>query len=284
MPKSNQNIQFDELDCNDTQCDNSQYKKVGCQLREARMASGRELSDIALQLRISERYLQNIEDSEYEALPEKVYSLGFVRTYAHTLGLDCDQLVVEFKKEITVNNGPSELNFPSPVAGKSVPKMPLIFMTLALAMIIYIAWYALRMKSESSDQIQEPPAIVMEPAPIEEEVEIDSPEPVQQIELPTSSMMTVHPTQFQIQSGQDLTVFTQGKVWVDVRREDGTLVFTRMMNDGDLETFKAIPGMKMNTRNAGMVFLRGNGMETSALGEQKQVLEDFELPIKDFIN
>lgn len=61
---------------------------AGHQLRRAREAAGKTLTDVAAATKIPERLLAAIEDSRFSALPSRIYAIGFSRSYARAVGLD----------------------------------------------------------------------------------------------------------------------------------------------------------------------------------------------------
>ena len=73
--------------------------KVGEKLRDARMALGLELSDIAGRTRIPLRHLAAIEASDYSGLPSTTYATGFVKSYARAVGADEVALARELRAE-----------------------------------------------------------------------------------------------------------------------------------------------------------------------------------------
>lgn len=74
-------------------------EKVGEKLRDARLAQGLELSDIASRTRIPLRHLQAIETSDYSGLPSPTYAVGFVKSYARAIGADEVALARELRAE-----------------------------------------------------------------------------------------------------------------------------------------------------------------------------------------
>ena len=74
-------------------------EKVGEKLRDARLAQGLELSDIAARTRIPLRHLQAIETSDYSGLPSPTYAVGFVKSYARAIGADEVALARELRAE-----------------------------------------------------------------------------------------------------------------------------------------------------------------------------------------
>ena len=72
---------------------------LGDGLRLARGHSGRSLAELSSITRVPTRYLTALEQNDFSVLPNRVFSIGYVRAYAAALGLD-EQLAVErFKRE-----------------------------------------------------------------------------------------------------------------------------------------------------------------------------------------
>lgn len=72
---------------------------LGDGLRVARTHSGRSLAELSSITRVPVRYLTALEQNDFSVLPNRVFSIGYVRAYAGALGLD-EQLAVErFKRE-----------------------------------------------------------------------------------------------------------------------------------------------------------------------------------------
>jgi hypothetical protein len=70
---------------------------VGAALREARNRREVELSEVEAGIKIRVRYLQAIEDEDWDALPGVAYTRGFIRTYGYYLGLDGERLADEYR-------------------------------------------------------------------------------------------------------------------------------------------------------------------------------------------
>lgn len=73
--------------------------KVGEKLRDARVAQGLELSDVAARTRVPLRHLAAIEASDYSGLPSTTYAIGFVKAYARAVGADEVALARELRAE-----------------------------------------------------------------------------------------------------------------------------------------------------------------------------------------
>lgn len=116
---------------------------VGSLLRSQRNKSGKDISSVSQTLRISQRYLQAIEDGRNSDLPGTPYAVGFVRSYAEYLGLDADEMVRLYKQEASELPKNSELSFPKPIPEGGIPGGAVLAGGVALALIAYgILYYS----------------------------------------------------------------------------------------------------------------------------------------------
>lgn len=70
---------------------------IGESLRDARIAKGISLEQAEEDTKIRKRYLQALEEGDYSILPGMVYAKGFLRNYANYLGLNQDEIMIEYK-------------------------------------------------------------------------------------------------------------------------------------------------------------------------------------------
>ncbi|NLW07820.1 MAG: helix-turn-helix domain-containing protein, partial [Clostridia bacterium] len=81
-------------------------EKIGTILRNARLDKGISLREVEEATKIRLRYLEALENGEFEQLPGRVYALGFLRSYARFLGLDVKELTERFKAEFPAEEEP----------------------------------------------------------------------------------------------------------------------------------------------------------------------------------
>jgi cytoskeleton protein RodZ len=72
---------------------------VGNKLREARIRRKLSLAEVEDKTKIRARYLQAIENEEWDQLPEDTYARAFIRTYGRFLGLDGDRLAEDQRRD-----------------------------------------------------------------------------------------------------------------------------------------------------------------------------------------
>ena len=72
---------------------------VSEQLRLCRIKNGLSLGQVARYLDVSIKYLKALESANYYILPPGIYGRHYLREYAHFLGLNYKELLVNFEKE-----------------------------------------------------------------------------------------------------------------------------------------------------------------------------------------
>lgn len=74
--------------------------EVGKKLHDARIDKGLTLDDLQQATKIQKRYLIAIEDENFAELPGDFYVRAFVKQYADTVGLDGNDLLLEFNDQL----------------------------------------------------------------------------------------------------------------------------------------------------------------------------------------
>src|ERR1035438_1175537 len=88
---------------------------VGETLRRERLKRNLDLEEISQELKISTRFLQAIENDQYDKLPGGIFAKSFVRQYARLLGLDEEAIAGEVQQAL--GSAPEVPQF----AGKAKP-------------------------------------------------------------------------------------------------------------------------------------------------------------------
>ncbi len=122
---------------------------VADSLRGAREEHGQNLHAVAQVLRIRYEYLEAIETGAFERLPGTTYAHGFLRTYADFLGLDGDEIVDRFKREMHGTESKPELVFPEPVADSRIPGGAIVLISVVLLGLVYGGWFYLSNQGKS---------------------------------------------------------------------------------------------------------------------------------------
>jgi len=133
--------------------------RVGEELRDARLALGATLEEVADSLRINRRYLSALEEGRSRDLPGPAYALGFVRSYARALGLDSDDMARRYRETGPARSGRTDLVFPEPVPERGIPAGVVILAGVVIMVGAYAAWWRWSGSADRTvDAVQAPPA------------------------------------------------------------------------------------------------------------------------------
>lgn len=125
--------------------------KVGSMMHEARLKKGKKISEVAKDLCIRSAYLEAIEASNYEEIPEPPYGIGFIRSYADYLGLNSSRLVQLFKEETDANSGKNnDYYVMEPQAEVTAPNKKYLMISLLAIIAIYFAWFMYNEKQNAA--------------------------------------------------------------------------------------------------------------------------------------
>lgn len=251
---------------------------IGEDLRRERELRGISLKEIADATKISKRFLEAIEKSDYKTLPAPVFTRGFVREYAKYLGLNAEEFVARYSQKVAVEQAIAEGNEPSPQRperhdrverpSQEIPRpykkidRNLIWAVVILVAIIGAIWAVreqrLRQTVRSAATLTSTEAIAA-PAP--------EPKPVQQTQPPPKP-------QPDLTGGLVMEVRVTRPSWVALEA-DGKTVLYEELKPGFRQTVRAESDFRFRTiGNAAGLDLTINGLRVPALGEEGEVIKD----------
>ena len=287
--------------------------RVGAELRAARLRLGWSLEDVAQGLRIRLPFLEAIEEGRIGDLPGAAYAVGFVRTYATSLGLDPDEVSRRFRAESHEVNRKPELSFPAPVPERGVPAGAVVLLGLILAIGAYAAWYKfspVRHDEQGTSPVPErlapladrvgpspapshvspqiasilPPAS-SNPAPAVAPVPATVPTPLAAIPVPVPVPVTLTPTPMAPPAAPSSVAPDGGRVllkfkadsYVQVREKQGAVLLNRVMRSGESWAVPKGPSLVMTTGNSGGTDIVVDGITAAPLGANGVVRRDISL-------
>ena len=283
--------------------------RMGADLRAARERVGCTLPAMSAHLRIRLPYLEAIEDGRIADLPGNAYALGFVRTYARSLGLDADEIARRFRAEAAEVNRKTELTFPAPVPERGVPAGAMMLLGVLLAVGAYVGWYRLSGERAIPDPIRPVPARLAAlvplpapaPAPVQAAQPVPSaeavmaelpplapPPPVQSSRIatlpPSSAAAAVPPAAATppasvppAADGGRIVLRATADAWVQVRDRTGPVLLNRVLRAGETWPVPAAGNLMLTTGNAGGTELLVDGVAAPSLGGNGVVRRDLPL-------
>lgn len=118
---------------------------VGAALRQAREAAGLSLDEVANRTKVRPGLLKAIEADDHDTLPALTYSVGFVKAFARTVGLDANQIGERYRSESQKGDPVPTMVDMQPLDARRMPSKLLVATVsfgLVLALGLFWAWGA----------------------------------------------------------------------------------------------------------------------------------------------
>jgi cytoskeletal protein RodZ len=240
--------------------------EIGNSLKEAREARNLSLEEVEEETKIRRKYLQALENEQYDVLPGQVYAKAFLKNYARFLGLDVEEVMESFNYA-TVKEEPQEqesINIRRlKPESKQSPRprywlyLATVVIVLGLSISVYYTVRSMGLKNPASEnfrageQAQNPtseqsgPSIGQQP----------------QAQAPTNK-----------QAGVKLTFnVTKDTCWIRVV-VDGTPAFQGTVPAGQTQEFTGSEKISFTLGNAGVVQVQLNGQDLGFLAGEGAVI------------
>jgi len=206
--------------------------EIGNTLREARVRRNLTLQQVEEDIKIRVKYVQAMENEDWDVMPGVTYVKGFLRTYATYLGLDPDVIIGEFRSRGMV---PSQEHH-EPFSGSSVIGKPrshrgrnTIVLVAVLCLIALAAIYVVGLvKGDGGDD---------EPTTTPGALGIVSPSASPSRSPQPEKSATATPAW---QKNLVKLEAKGGDCWMEVRRNNstGVVLFSGTLKDGGKKKFK----------------------------------------------
>lgn len=278
--------------------------RVGAELRAARQRLGWALPDVAAMLRIRLPFLEAIEDGRVADLPGNAYAVGFIRTYATSLGLDAAEVARRFRAEAQEVNRKTELAFPAPVPDRGVPAGAVVLLGVLLMAGAYAGWYRLSGDRTSPSEIV--PAVPERLAPLANRAAPPSnpspqvasilpgpsttpaytPPPPLAAPAPAATAAPAAPVPVAPPPGiaaaptvgeSRVVLRLKSDAWIQVRERQGQVLLNRVMRGGETWPVPKGAQLLLTTGNAGGTELLVDGQSVPSLGAAGAVRRDVAL-------
>ena len=242
--------------------------ELGKKFKEARENLGLSLGDVEEATKIRKKYLQALENENFEVIPGKTYARGFAKNYSNFLHLDTKEILAEF--DILVSDSFKEVEYtPARDTTKDSSdregKMFKYGLVIIAILLLFIAGNVLNNDSDNtvpnspqesdSNNIEDnnPPASNKTPEKPEEKTEPEETQP----ENITGVKLEIE--------------ITKDQCWVSVI-SDGSQVFSGTLNQGDKRVFEGDSEITITLGNAGVAKVTYNGKEMDPLGAEGEVV------------
>jgi cytoskeletal protein RodZ len=247
-------------------------------LRQERLRQDLSLNDIASQTKISERYLEAIEQENFESLPGVLFARNFVRQYASALKVDPEPMLAELPK-VDIANAP----LPDPPArvkrSKWDPRWTSPLASAAWSVLAlgaaFIAWVHFNHPAWSLPYLGQTVSASAAVEPIQETTPIPAP-PVEKTSVPDPEGAASEPGKTAQATATEsparpiqIVVTAHESAWVEVVA-DGKTTFSGTLQPNDSRAIAADAQVKLVTGNAGGIGISLNGRALDPIGPSGQ--------------
>lgn len=260
-------------------------QQLGNVLTTAREKMGLSIEDVAQITKIRSKYIQALETGNMDAIPGKVYALGFLKSYCEVLNLDYKELQEYFQA-----NYPEKDEFAKSLAA-AVPekkniqlnnlnnKRVVLFALLGACVLLGGIYFLVRnMGKEENQPPVIPPVIEQDPATTPEPAVPETPDvfPDENNSGVASNPPNEEPSvpdlpNTNIQEGVDVVIEATGKCWTKVTIDEGN-VKEETLNAGDMRSYHGDNKIVIRFGNAGAVKVTVNGESIGSLGDNGKVV------------
>ena len=250
--------------------------ELGNKFKEQRESLGLTLREVEESTKIRKKYLQALENENFDVIPGRTYTKGFIKNYARFLGLDAKEFIEQFEAEFVY---PQDEDIHAPLSHGAGGRrgrrtFSRIAIGLLLTVILAVAGLAY-IGSQPEGEIPEQESISAgEAGGGSEQIDEQQPpdqQPEQNPEQETGSTGTKTPEAPSF-SGVNLRVdILDEKCWVKAV-VDGREVFRGTLNKGEFKVFEGNSEVIMTLGNAGVARLTFNGKEMPFFGKRGKVI------------
>lgn len=235
-------------------------------LRKAREEKGWTYHDVEESIKIRARYLEALEEEEYNILPGSTYTKGFLRTYSKHLGINLYKCSLDLEPSPEIHPPLTTIQS-TPVWFK--PIVLIVMALLAAAIVLGITYFS---KTNHNPQVSD-----YKPAPLPTAPETQNPaDSGPNVSPPPAENTPQPPAEAPVEyKGVVAELIFKEDCWLKVR-VDGVIVQDGMSNAG---TTKILQGTKriefLIIGNAGGVTMKLNGKEVPPLGASREVVRNY---------
>ena len=144
---------------------------AGSSWKERRETMGKTIGQVSAELRIGLRYLSGIEEGNFGDFPERVFSTGFIRSYAKYLSQDPGPVLAEYERSIGISDDSetaAQLRFGWVERDRERGSRRATYTVAAGAVLllgVILAWVTLRTERRPAPPPSPPPAVVLPSRP-----------------------------------------------------------------------------------------------------------------------
>lgn len=260
---------------------------IGEKLKEAREKKGLSFQEIQDAIKIREKYLEALENNDFDVIPGEAYVRAFIKSYGNHLGLDGEELVEEYKRLIEEERKlqeEEEIEEENNKGGQGLfqnKTLLSIIIVLIIALILVILIYNIGLLNNSMNEMEVS-------QPIDKNFQIDS--PINQYDFPDieNNLQVEENYNSQEENFTDLNednsnlavnetlknleIIITERSWLQVYA-DGEKIFEGIMDKGDQREISYKDNISIKIGNAAGVQVKKDNQLFGPWGQRGEVIE-----------
>ena len=260
-------------------------KTVGQILSISRNSKNLSISDISIELKISQSIIIDLENDNIKNNSDIVFIIGHLRSYSSYLELDTNTIINKFKDEVSFNAKEEKKNI-TPIVENNFFKIEKFF-AASLILIIFSSFYFLFIDQKDDEinfalipDIPESLEPIVEKANTFENLS-------QSNDIKKNAIINNSSAVASIEFEEDVTTVATLKMlnptWLQLRDEDNNIILSKLMEKDEEFSYELKLNYNITAGNAGNILVLIDGDVKGKIGKYGDILDSFVL-YKDFTN
>ena len=271
---------------------------IGQHLKKIRIKKKIDLLSISKELKISKNALKDIESDNFPEFLNPVYLVGHIRSYAKFLGLDQDEIIENFKVQISYNSITSKEEISKPIKNNTIFSLNKIFTFTSISLIFFSFYFLFVMPSDLQQDY-----LMTSDVPENLQYNLEKTEmnislnkklnqgnaiknfdnsPDQNIFFQenesnffnsSSAKASFQNNNIKDDLDNEITLKFLYPTWIQLRDNDDKIILSKLMDQGDEYTYTISQNFNLTTGNAGNIVILFDGIVKGKAGKIGEVLD-----------
>jgi len=261
-------------------------KTVGQILLIGRNSKNLSISDISIELKISESIIINLENDDIKNNSDIIFHIGHLRSYSNFLDLDSDTIIKQFKEQVSFDIKEDKKNI-TQIVENNFFKIEKLF-AASLILIIFTSFYFLFVDEKNNEiNFALVPDIPESLEPIVEKANTFNNNYSQINNLDKSNLINnssaIASIEYDVDVATVATLKMLNPTWLQLRDESNNIILSKLMDKNEEFSYDLKLNYNITAGNSGNILVLINGEVRGKIGKFGDILDSFVL-FKDFTN
>ena len=258
---------------------------VGSVLKQKRKFKNLSIQDVSDELKITTEIIMKIENDEVDNNADIIFYIGHLRSYSQILELDSNEIVISFKKQMSITNHTSNPKILKPSFKDNSFNFVKLFPP-SLAIIIFSSFYFLFLRENNiSYDYALVPDLPESYIPIIEKSSLDESNDNQENinidnmvektnDFNFSSAVASNKNENKI-SSKTITLKLLNPTWIQVRDISDNIIISKLMEKDEVFSYKMNLNYNITAGNAGNVIVFFDNDAKGKMGKYGEIIDSY---------